>query len=185
MAQNKKARQTNYNFKAGNKEGEKAKGIPKGKRDLNKILQSLHTQLKSSGVKMPYDTDPVVGALVWGQLKIATRDNDEQIEKYCETCGESHDISFSYDCPVNGKGQNVFLKIPNVQMEKNTIQAASTIFNRLFPTLQSVSGTINIEGKMLTMADAIGQIITEFVPGKKRLDCLQKIDEMISSVSEE
>jgi len=138
--------------------------IPKKKRDFLSVVYYLNKDLAKGYSNIPKNMSVLHYATVAKITQIALRDNEKLSHVTCPKCQE-----------------NIEVKIPQDKLEKNSCAMLETLLDRMAPKLQTATTQINIQNTIVNLTGGLAQIITEFVPPEKRLDCGIKIRSLIAS----
>lgn len=151
---------TDYVKKNGNR-------LTKRKRDFSRIVEMIDKQMRNVDSTLPRDVSPLHFLTLQKLSEIAFRDNTDEKDIKCPSCGEPIKIRF-----------------PNVKAEKNSIDCATTLADRMYPKLGHLTQEINLVGQINVVSEYIVGIIVKYVPAEKRSEAMAKISEMFERLTE-
>lgn len=180
VAQDKQAREANRFLSVRDPQMMQVRNIPRGmNKNVRVVLKGLWRQLKDDGVKMPYDADPVSGAITYALVKTATQDVSQFPAFYCPKCRRMHKYQMGATCPVHSECTDLEIIVPEAKLQSNSVQAASKLMDKLYPNLSAVNATVNIEGKIELLVDKFVSTIIKFVPGDQRQSCMSELNQIV------
>jgi hypothetical protein len=181
MAQDKVAREANRMMQP-REYAESEKRSRRRKKTMRGVMQALATQLKKDGVVMPYNEDPVAGAIAYSLIRTATQDVFEMPSYYCPVCRRTHKWLGKATCDKHPEAGDLDIVVPEAKLQSNSVQAAGKLMDKLYPNLSAVSATVNIEGKLELMVDKFVQVIIKYVPGDQRQECMSALNQIVYAI---
>jgi len=127
-------------------------GLPKKKKDLDKIIAHICKERKVDGEQT--NVSSVHLSIVNGVFDIATRPNLQFLDSVvCPECEELHPI----ECPECGPHK---LDILDSSAEKNSIACLKILSDKFFPNRAPVAEVIDLEGSMEAISKCVGEIMS-------------------------
>lgn len=78
-------------------------------------------------------------------------------------------------CPDCKRHHRIFVQLPDVVMERNTITALGLIYDRLAPKLGSLHVDVKAESEISVATEVIAEVLLKYVPEEQRKECMQDI----------
>lgn len=147
------------------------------RRDFMRIVKMVGDDLQKIDPSLPKNISPVHYAVVKKVIQLALREEMAYATGYCPQC-KKYIVPQSF-CPVHKTP--IEIQIPDDKLEKNSNQMREVMMKRIAPELKMANTTININNTMINLTSGIAQIISEFVPPDKKMECNIKIRTLLGS----
>lgn len=183
----KRARETNvqmFGRKSDDKEtsGDYAlisKPLPKAHYTTSKIVSHINRELEKDFDKPPKTVSLFHLETMKKLREKALRDFFEDIdETKCPTCKRMTPIKCEH-C------ESIFtIRMPNPQLEKNSISALLKLSDKLFPNLAAVTQDPNVSALLNAVTTFITTIVTKYVPNEEKESVIAQFRSKMVEVSD-
>lgn len=156
---------------------------------IRRFLEGIDGIVNEEGHRLPPTMIDACGegatSVFMSLYRVAIRDNSDLPYIFCPKCKQKHKVEITHACPSHPEAcPDLPVLTESVALEKNSLQAAMKLFDKIIPTLASVDHTVNIQGQISTVSIQLTQLLFKYVPVEKRSDAMNEIRELLNAVRE-